>query len=319
MKKRILALLMSVILVIGLSACGSSGSNAEDPVHINSSVDPAPPETPKSAPLETSSDAEVPLESSGTLGDYDVQINGFEIAKDYSGEPSILVDFTFENNSKENAIAIVALNFDAYQNGIELDSAIISDSGLYNPDDLMKGIQPGASIDVKAAYLLTSETAPVEFEIAETFALSDDKLGKTFEIAEGGITELSVAPNGDPSGNIGDYTISIVSRKIVDDYQSAKAILFELGFTNNSNDVTSYITQIDFTAFQNGVELETAIISDPMIQVGSSQMRNVKPGAGTTVYAAYLLSSDTSPVDIEIEEYFGFSGDKLEAEVSISQ
>lgn len=312
MKNRIFALLAAVATAISLTACGSSESQTEKTTHTDTSVQTAA----TAAPPETTVPAATVLESSGTLGVYSVQINGFELAKDYSGSPAILVSFTFTNNSEENTSAIVALNYDAFQNGIELDTAIIMDSSLYNANDSMKDLQPGASIDVKAAYLLTSETAPVEFEISETFSLTDAKLGKTFEISEGGTTELSVAPSGDPSGSLGDYYVSIVSQQIVADYQGAKAILLELGFTNNSKDTTSFISHISCQAFQDGVELETAYLMD--VDTGTSQMCNVKPGAGRTVTVAYVLSSDTSPVEIEIEEYFSFSGEKLEATFNIA-
>lgn len=232
------------------------------------------------------------------------------------GTPAILVSYSFTNNSDENASAIVSLHSTAYQNGVQLDSGIIMDGNLYNANDLMKELQPGASIDVKAAFTLISETAPVEFEITESFSFADDKLGKTFEISEGGITEINVAPTGETINTIGDYTISVISHEPTADYEGKSAILITLGFTNNSDDTTNFVSSINLQAFQDGIELETAILMDA--NTGTSQMCNLRPGAGRAVTAAFILTSDISPVELEIEEMFSFSDEKLTTTLNIA-
>jgi len=209
-----------------------------------------------------------------------------------------------------------ALSYKAYQNGVQLDSAIIMDNSVYNADDLMKDVQPGASIDVVAAYSLSSETAPVEFEVEEIISFSDEMLGKTFEIAEGGVTELSVAPGSDTAQTIDDYAVSIISYKIGEDYQGKKAIIFDLGFTNNGDKATSFALAIDFSAFQDGVELETAILHDD--DLSGSSIRDVKPGAGIETMAAFVLTNDTSPVEIEIKPFLSFSSDEIKTEINIA-
>ena len=209
-----------------------------------------------------------------------------------------------------------ALSYKAYQNGVQLDSAIIMDNSVYNADDLMKDVQPGASIDVVAAYSLSSETAPVEFEVEEIISFSDEMLGKTFEIAEGGVTELSVAPGSDTAQTIDDYAVSIISYKIGEDYQGKKAIIFDLGFTNNGDKATSFAFAIDFSAFQDGVELETAILHDD--DLSGSSIRDVKPGAGIETMAAFVLTNDTSPVEIEIKPFLSFSSDEIKTEINIA-
>ena len=209
-----------------------------------------------------------------------------------------------------------ALSYKAYQNGVQLDSAIIMDNSVYNADDLLKDVQPGASIDVVAAYSLSSETAPVEFEVEEIISFSDEMLGKTFEIAEGGVTELSVAPGSDTAQTIDDYAVSIISYKIGEDYQGKKAIIFDLGFTNNGDKATSFALAIDFSAFQDGVELETAILHDD--DLSGSSIRDVKPGAGIETMAAFVLTNDTSPVEIEIKPFLSFSSDEIKTEINIA-
>lgn len=245
-----------------------------------------------------------------------MQIHDFKLANDYAGKPAILIGFSFTNNSEENESVMFALSYKAYQNGVQLDSAIIMDNSVYNADDLMKDVQPGASIDVVAAYSLSSETAPVEFEVEEIISFSDEMLGKTFEIAEGGVTELSVAPGSDTAQTIDDYAVSIISYKIGEDYQGKKAIIFDLGFTNNGDKATSFALAIDFSAFQDGVELETAILHDD--DLSGSSIRDVKPGAGIETMAAFVLTNDTSPVEIEIKPFLSFSSDEIKTEINIA-
>ena len=315
MKRRILALLLSLLLVATATGCGSASA----PQPEKNPAEAAQTEIPKatSAPIPAATEAPVILQESGPLGDFDVQIGGFEMITDYDGEPAILVEFTFTNNSEENASAMINLSYTAYQNGVQLDSAFVLDSDIYNGDDLMKEIQPGFSLFVKVPFVLNSDSAPVEFEISESFSFNDEKLGKTFEIQEGGVTVLSTAPNADTAEKLGNYGVSILSYELTSDYSGKPAVLVNFGFTNNSNSITSMAIALNYKAFQDGVQLETAIVHDA--DTGSSQIRNVRPGAGISATAAYILTSETSPVHIEIEETFGFSGDKVTGDIDLTQ
>lgn len=319
MKKRIIPILLAGTLMLSLSACGDAGkdagsnppSGAQESVTAPATeptVEPSP-SSPEPAPSET-------LEESGTIGDYGVEIHDFELAQDYAGENAIIVSYTFTNNGAETVSGMVALSGTAYQNGVQLDTAVITGQDIGG--DQMKDIKTGASIELKSAFLLTSDTAPVEFEISKLMDFSGEKLGKTFQIAEGGETVLSVAPSGGVSWDLGNYTVSVVSYKLSKDYQDAPAVVVLLGFTNNSKDTGNYMSSIICKAFQDGVELENAIMSGEDVGVGESQLRNVKPGAGTAVSVAYLLTSDTSPVELEIEEFMSFSA-KIETSLDIAK
>lgn len=309
MKKRIMSLLSAALLLLSMTACGAEKSGSGQATQ--------PKETPKKNITVPAATVPVPteLEPSGKLGEFDVQINDLELAKDYKGEPAALIKFSFTNNSEKNTSAILALQCKAFQNGLQLETAIIADDSIYNANDQMKEIQPGASIDVTVAYKLESEKAPVEFEVSESFSFKDEKLGKTFEISEDGTTEMSVAPGSDVAQAVGDYSVAVVSYRLGQDYKGNKAIVFEIGFTNNSDKDASYAFSIDFSVFQDGVELETAILMDDS---SSNITRNVKPGAGIAVTTAFLLTSDTSPVELEIKPYFGNSNDEIKTEINIA-
>lgn len=310
MKRRTISILSTALLLISLTACSSEkpdGSQSAQPEETTAKNVTVPMAT---TPLPAE------IEPAGTLGDLDVQINDLEMVQDYEGKPAAIIKFSFTNNSEENASAMFALQYKAFQNGVQLETAIISDDSVFNANDLMKEIQPGASIDVGAAYKMESETAPIEFELSEAFSFASDKIGKTFEISEGGTTELSIAPGSDTAQEIGDYAVSIVSYKLGEDYEGKKAIIFEIGFTNNSDKAASYSLSVDFSAFQDGVELETAFLTG--VDSASNGIREVKPGSGIAVTTAFLLTSDTSPVEIEVQPYFGRSSDTIKSEINIA-
>lgn len=309
----------AIIVVLAVMLFGGNGGSAgQTEVSGNNNVSSGDASgINQSAEVPHATDPEAaPLEASGALGNFDVQIHDYEIANDYHGEPAILIDFSFTNNSEENASVSANLLYMAFQNGVQLEHAYFMDDALYNANDLLKDVQPGSSLDLTVAYSLTSDTAPVEFEISEAFSFNDDKLGKIYEISDGGVTVLSKAPSGNVSGEINGCTVSIVSYKLVKDYEGKNAILFELGFTNNNTDTNNFLSAINFSPFQDGVELETAILMDDYENTGNSIL-SVKPGAGIPVALAYVLTSDTSPVQIEIGDIWGFSSDKIKTEISI--
>lgn len=318
--KRVITIILAGMMIVSLFGCTASGPEESSPENSNQMAQVESAQVESVAPSDDVSEY-VPeeLESSGDIGDYSISINGFELIEDYSGAPAILISYTFTNNGEETANAMTSISERAYQNGVELDMAIIANSDILNADDQMKDIKTGASIDLKSAFLLTSETAPVEFEIFEWISFSDEKIGSIFDISEGGETVLSVAPSGDISGELGDYSISVVGYKISKDYEGKPAIVVTLGYTNHGSDTNNFITSMSCSLFQNGVELEPAIMLDEESGIGTSQMRNVRPGAGIEVTVAYLLTSDTDLVEFEIEEFFSFSGEKIETSFDISK
>ena len=318
--KRLFSFVLAALMLLTLTACGSGSEQADRPAQTEAPAAPVETAAPTAAPTEAPTEAPAPaaLESSGTLGDYAVEIGECELCRDYSGKPALLVNYTFTNNSEENCSGMLALNTDAYQNGLQLDVAMIMDSSIYSAEDGMKEIQPGATISLKAAFSLNSETAPVEFEVSEVFSIGDDKLGKVFEISEGGETVYSVAPGAESAEDLGDYAVSVISHELARDYDGNAALVVTYGFTNNSRDTRSFLFAIEANAFQDGIELEMAVIGDSSLVDSGSQMRNVRPGAGQAVTVAYLLTSETSPVELEISEYMSFSDDKIEMTIDLA-
>lgn len=137
----------------------------------------APPPSPPVPPT-------VPSVGSGDLGDYHVSIEGFQVVEDYDGNPAIVIDYTWTNNSDETKRADVTILEKAFQDGVQLEASFIADRSIYDYSTSAKDIRPGTTIDVQCAFTLTSETSNVEFELSELFSFSDDIVSMDFNLNE---------------------------------------------------------------------------------------------------------------------------------------
>ena len=117
--------------------------------------------------------------SSGTLGDYAISILDAEQTKDYNGNPALIINFDYKNNGDDSQMFSTAVSCTAYQNGVELSSAIIL-NGSYDSDSPLKKIQPGSSLKVQRAFELPDTSSPVTVEVTEFISFNDKKLTKEF-------------------------------------------------------------------------------------------------------------------------------------------
>jgi len=116
-------------------------------------------------------DAKDELDSSG---DYAVTIDRTHKANDYEGHPVLVVDYTFTNNGDDDANFLVAVTATAFQDGVELEDAILENSSKA-AGNTMKDIKPGKSIKVEEAYVLDGKK-DVTIEVSGSFALDDEKI-----------------------------------------------------------------------------------------------------------------------------------------------
>lgn len=171
-------------MLISLAACGgddggvvpSEGQAAETtPVSESNSAEMN--ESAEGTPVPDST------EGAGTLGDYAVEITGARLSQDYEGNPAVVVSYTWTNNSEDTTSAMVTMMESAFQDGVELESAIIMGDDSYDSGSSMKDVRPGASVEIQKAFLLDSETSIVEFEIEEFLGFSDEKVSMNFDPA----------------------------------------------------------------------------------------------------------------------------------------
>lgn len=119
-------------------------------------------------------------EPEAPASDYAVTIDGATVTEDYEGNPAVIVDYTFTNNSDEATSFAVACHAKVFQSGVQLESAITMDD-LGN--GYMAEIKPGASTQARLAYSLTDQS-DITVEVEEFFSLDDTMLAEaTFSVA----------------------------------------------------------------------------------------------------------------------------------------
>ncbi len=113
--------------------------------------------------------------SSSTQSQYVVTIDTCTAATTYDGKAAVYVDYTFTNNSEKATEPLAAVSCQAFQNGVQLDTAILVNTEGYDGSNSMKEIKPGASITYQLAYVL-DDASPVSVEVSNLFSLSDETL-----------------------------------------------------------------------------------------------------------------------------------------------
>ena len=113
------------------------------------------------------------------LGDYELLYKGACIMEDSDGNDAIVLTLDFTNNGKENASYLWSVNETLMQNGTELEVATIFqdyDSFETVVDSQFTDVAPGATLEVRTAYLLQDTTSPVEATFEQFFGKKSGKV-----------------------------------------------------------------------------------------------------------------------------------------------
>ena len=132
---------------------------------------------------------------------------------------------------------------------------------------------------------------------------------------DGGSTEQQSAgevQSVENENNIGDYTVEIKDARFTETYDGKPAIVVTYGFTNNSDNPAAFYIAFETDAYQNDIGLNEAYVlkdGDPYSE--DNQSKEIKTGASLDVEVAYELNDTESDVVIEVEEFMGWSDDKV--------
>ena len=160
----VVVLVTQAMFSAALSSIGAGRSSASTAVSASAGAASAASASAESAPAK-----------------YAVSIDGAEVRADYQGSPAIVVTFSWQNNSDDAQSFASAVYPKCFQNGVQLDNAIVTD-GIDN-GSYMAEVKPGSGTAVQMAYKLTDES-PVDVEVSELFSLSNDVLAQaTFNVA----------------------------------------------------------------------------------------------------------------------------------------
>ena len=99
------------------------------------------------------------------LGDYELLYKGASIMEDSDGNDAIVLTLDFTNNGKDNASYLWSVDETVMQNGVELETAtVFTDYDTFETviEGQFADVAPGATLEVRTAYLLQDTTSPVE-------------------------------------------------------------------------------------------------------------------------------------------------------------
>lgn len=138
--------------------------------------------------------------------------------------------------------------------------------------------------------------------------------------AEEEATEQESVPEEEPQAEEGpsiatdaDYSVTIDSYSLTNDYDGAPCIAINYTFTNVSDsDATSMQMATNITVYQNGVECEDAWFADDN---SDGYTNKVKAGVSVAVTRVYKLQDTTSDVEVEVAPLFSWSDDLLAYQV----
>ena len=171
MKRKLMMIAAAAMLAVMLTACGSSGAQMQDTGSATTA-----------AQTDEASNEDTTEPSDGALGSYAVEIKGAKLCKDYEGNNAIMITYSWTNNSDETTSPMGSMMEEAFQDGVQLDAAIVD----FEYNDGLTDVRPGTTIDVDVIYELPGDST-VEFEISaieDAFESNVPKVTANFEPSE---------------------------------------------------------------------------------------------------------------------------------------
>ena len=151
----------------------------------------------------------------------------------------------------------------------------------------------------------SSEPAPAESAPAESA-----------EQSEASAEQQAEEPAEEEASSNIPFVVTIDGVRLAKDYEDKDAAIVTFSFTNNSEETTSFMAAVYPKVFQNGIQCETAFVYEGI--ENDNYMTDIRPGTTIQVDMAYEIS-DTSDIEVEVEELFSFSDEKIaEAVLSLS-
>lgn len=119
------------------------------------------------------------------IGDFGCKVKSAKPCKDSNGKNAVIVTYEFTNNSNEAMSFASALTDFVYQNDVELEIATLDEKNdIADDSDALAEVEPGATKEIKKAYVLNDDSTSLKVEIVEAFSLNDEKITKTVNITK---------------------------------------------------------------------------------------------------------------------------------------
>ena len=154
------------------------------------------------------------------LGDYELLYKGACIMEDSDGNDAIVLTLDFTNNGKENASYLWSVDETVMQNGVELETAtVFTDYDTFETviEGQFADVAPGATLEVRTAYLLQDTTSPVEATFEQFLGKKSGKVTidpATLSREDAANTEAMTTDPG--AGTLGTDTMATTGDALLD-------------------------------------------------------------------------------------------------------
>ncbi len=310
--RKLLSLILALLLCFTLFACDTDKDDDDDE---DEDEDETEVTTLVDVSGVTGSKVDVPVAGadlvSGYVDDYFIAIVGAETVMDDDDKESIRIYYDFTNESDESTSVSMALSTRLEQDGIENDTAYIYDDAVPESDNKYLDIRPGCTIRVAEEFVLTTTGNDVTFTIYDWLD-DDEELTATFtpgSLPGAPSTDFEITPVADPNwlaglsdkGDVDDYYVAIGDAELTEDWDGEQAVRIYFDFTNNSGE-DAYPGTLEYKAFQDGVELETAYVYDDDVESDDVLYDDIKDGATVKCSEVFLLRSKSN-IEFEVSDY----------------
>ena len=302
--KSTLAILMVLLMVISLAACGGK--------------EPAPDKGDNTAVTEKTEKVEGFKETKIELDACTINVLGCEKIKDYDEKPAIRVWFDVTNTSEETCYTNYNYEFTATQDGYELtETSADYEMRVDAADTGSLEIRPGVTIRTCEEYNFKEDGGDITIGFNNYYS-EEEPVTINFDpknLPGAPKEEFVIEKVADPQWvkdlkaegvyDVYDvkYDIKIEKSEFVEDYDGNKLIRVYYDFKNNSEEAESFSSNITHGAFQDGIELP---ISYPKEKVAEDENYTVEvePGKSIKLAYSYKLRTD-SPVEIDLRDFNG--------------
>ena len=176
----IIAILVVGIMYGGAAASSSTSSQASASAAASSAAASSAASSSSAATSQGTSSAASQSASATTNSKFEVTIDDARMGTDYSGNPCIIVTYSWKNNSGKDASFAAQIYPQVFQNGVSCDTAIVS--GL-NSDGYMAQVKPGYGTTVELAYKI-KDNSDITVEVGPLINLNKEVWAKaTFKLS----------------------------------------------------------------------------------------------------------------------------------------
>ncbi len=165
------AVIIEIILGIIMTVAGGS--------LFKSAVEDTPADNSSYSDEIDAADADSNNSDDSVIGEYKCVVKSAEKCTDWEGKDAVTIVYDFTNNSGSAISFDVALDAQAYQDGVALETTWLDndETDVFDVD-----IKPGITKEVRKAYVLRDSSADIEVEVSELLSFSDDKIVTTVKL-----------------------------------------------------------------------------------------------------------------------------------------